>query len=145
MQEEEGQKETEVIAGKKVLLVEDNELNQEIAAYMLAEKGLAVTVAVNGKEAVELFEQSPPYTYDLIFMDVMMPLMNGYEATKAIRMLDRADAGTVPVIAMTANAFAEDVKEALDAGMNEHMAKPLETEVINRVLARWLGNGSPIT
>lgn len=143
MQEEEGQKGTEVIAGKKVLLVEDNELNQEIAAYMLAERGLAVTVAANGKEAVELFEQSPPYTYALIFMDVMMPVMNGYEATKAIRMLDRADAGTVPVIAMTANAFAEDVKEALDAGMNEHMAKPLETEVINRVLARWLGNGSP--
>ena len=104
-----------------------------------------VTVAANGKEAVELFEQSPPGTYALIFMDVMMPVMNGYEATKAIRSLDRADAGTVPVIAMTANAFAEDVNDALNAGMNEHMAKPLETEVINRVLGRWLGGDADTT
>ena len=74
----------------------------------------------------------------MIFMDVMMPVMNGYEATKAIRALDRPDAAQIPVIAMTANAFAEDVKEALGAGMNEHMAKPLEPEVINRVLARWI-------
>lgn len=141
----EAQGETDDITGKRVLLVEDNELNQEIASYMLSERGLMVTVAANGKEAVELFEQSPSGTYALIFMDVMMPVMNGYEATKAIRSLDRADAGTVPVIAMTANAFAEDVNDALNAGMNEHMAKPLETEVINRVLGRWLGGDADTT
>ena len=127
------------ITGKKILLVEDNELNQEIAAYMLQERGLEVTVAVNGKEAVELFEQSNPDTFDLIFMDVMMPQMNGYEATRAIRELDRPDAVSVPIIAMTANAYAEDVREAKEAGMNEHMAKPLDPEVINRILTQWLG------
>ncbi len=124
--------------GKQVLLVEDNELNQEIASYMLAERGLQITIAANGKEAVELFDKAPPHTFSIIFMDVMMPVMNGYEATKAIRALDRPDAASVPVIAMTANAFAEDVKDAMDAGMNEHMAKPLEPEVINRVLATWI-------
>lgn len=127
------------ITGKKILLVEDNELNQEIAAYMLQERGLDVSVAVNGKEAVELFEQSNLYTFDLIFMDVMMPLMNGYEATRTIRALDRPDAASVPIIAMTANAYAEDVKEAKEAGMDEHMAKPLDPEVINRILTQWLG------
>ncbi len=127
------------ITGKKILLVEDNELNQEIAAYMLQERGLEVTVAVNGKEAVELFEQSNPDTFDLIFMDVMMPQMNGYEATRAIRELDRPDAVSVPIIAITANAYAEDVREAKEAGMNEHMAKPLDPEVINRILTQWLG------
>ena len=137
-QKEDRQAEETDMAGKKVLLVEDNELNQEIACYMLAEKGLEITVAANGKEAVELFEKAPAYTFAMIFMDVMMPVMNGSEATKAIRALDRPDAAQIPVIAMTANAFAEDVKEALDAGMNEHMAKPLEPEVINRVLARWI-------
>ncbi len=127
------------IEGKRALLVEDNELNQEIAQFMLMEKGLDVTVAVNGKEAVDLFQESEPYTYQIVFMDVMMPVMNGYEATQAIRALDRPDATEVPIIAMTANAFAEDVKAALDAGMNEHTAKPIEPEVIGRVLERWLG------
>lgn len=125
--------------GKRALLVEDNELNQEIAQYMLMERGLDVTVAVNGKEAVDLFRESEPYTYQIIFMDVMMPIMNGYEATQAIRALDRPDAAEIPIIAMTANAFAEDVKAAMDAGMNEHTAKPIEPEVIGRVLERWLG------
>ncbi len=130
------------IEGKRALLVEDNELNQEIAQFMLMEKGLDVTVAVNGKEAVDLFQESEPYTYQIVFMDVMMPVMNGYEATQAIRALDRPDATEVPIIAMTANAFAEDVKAALDAGMNEHTAKPIEPEVIGRVLERWLGGES---
>ncbi len=124
--------------GKRALLVEDNELNQEIAQYILAENGLEVTVAENGQEAVELFEQSAPYTYKIIFMDVMMPVLNGYEATRAIRRLDRRDAGEVPIIAITANAFAEDVKAAMDAGMNEHITKPLDAELISRVLADWL-------
>lgn len=126
------------IAGRQVLLVEDNELNQEIAQYMLTENGLDVTVASNGKEAVELFTRSDPYTYHIIFMDIMMPVMDGYEATRQIRALDRPDASEVPIIAMTANAFAEDVKAAMDAGMNEHMAKPVEPEITAKVLARWL-------
>ena len=126
------------ISGKRALLVEDNELNQEIAQYILTENGLEVTVAQNGQEAVELFEASAPYTYKIVFMDVMMPILNGYEATRAIRRLDRRDAGEIPIIAMTANAFAEDVKAAMDAGMNEHIAKPLDTELINRVLSDWL-------
>lgn len=124
--------------GKQVLLVEDNELNQEIAQYMLAENGVEVTTASNGQEAVEKFLKAEPNFYQIIFMDVMMPVMNGYEATKTIRKLDRPDAAEIPIIAMTANAFAEDVKAAMDAGMNEHITKPLEPEVINRVLMHWL-------
>lgn len=127
------------IAGKRVLLVEDNELNQEIAQFMLEDFGLQVTIANNGQEAVELFEREQPGTYQIIFMDVMMPIMNGYEAAKAIRGLDRPDAANIPIITMTANAFAEDVQAAMDAGMNEHIAKPLEADVIARVLADWLG------
>lgn len=125
--------------GKRVLLVEDNELNQEIAQFMLKEEGMEVTVAVNGQEAVNLFREAEPYTYQIIFMDVMMPVMNGYEATKAIRSLDRPDAAEIPIIATTANTFAEDVQAAMEAGMNEHIAKPLEPEVMKRVLVRWLG------
>lgn len=127
------------VSGKRALLVEDNELNQEIAQYMLTEMGLEVTVAHNGQEAVDLFGKAAPGSYQIIFMDVMMPVMNGYEATKAIRSLDRADADTIPIIAMTANAFAEDVQAAKEAGMNEHTAKPLEPESLRRVLERWMG------
>ena len=132
-------KEKVEIAGKRALLVEDNELNQEIAHYILEECGLEVTIAENGQEGVEKFKETAYGTYDIIFMDVMMPLMNGYEATRAIRSLDRPDAGEIPIVAMTANAFAEDVKAAMDAGMSEHITKPLEPEVIQRVLIKWLG------
>lgn len=124
--------------GKRVLVVEDNELNQEIVQYMLEEQGLDVTIVPNGKAAVEQFRDTAPDTYRMIFMDVMMPVMNGYEATRAIRSLDRPDAAEIPIIAMTANAFAEDVKAAMDAGMNEHMTKPLEPEMIESVLERWM-------
>ncbi len=127
------------IAGKHALLVEDNELNQEIAQFILEDFGLQVTIANNGQEAVELFEQAQPGTYQIIFMDVMMPVMNGYESAKAIRALDRPDAAKIPIITMTANAFAEDVQAAKDAGMNEHIAKPLEADMIARVLSEWLG------
>ena len=138
-QEEEKAKEhTESIVGKSALVVEDNELNQEIAKFILMEMGLEVTVAANGQEAVELFEQSAPDTYQIIFMDVMMPVMNGYDATRTIRGLARPDAAKIPIVAMTANAFAEDVKAAEDAGMNEHTSKPLEPDVIEDVLRRWL-------
>lgn len=137
-QEETEKRERAETAGMPVLLVEDNELNQEIAHYMLAERGLEVTVAANGHEAVELFRKSQPDTYRIIFMDVMMPVMNGYEATRAIRSMDRPDAAKIPIIAMTANAFAEDVKNAKEAGMNEHITKPLEPEIIDRVLDCFL-------
>lgn len=136
--EEEKKSEEAQITGKRALLVEDNELNQEIAHYILQECGLDITIAVNGQEAVEKFKETAPGTYDIIFMDVMMPIMNGYEATRAIRSLDRTDAD-VPIVAMTANAFAEDVKAAMDAGMNEHIPKPLEPEAIQSVLVKWLG------
>lgn len=126
------------ITGKKVLLVEDIELNQEIAQYMLEEMGLEVTIAANGKEAVDLFRESELYTYQAVLMDVMMPVMNGYEATRAIRSLERPDAAEIPIIAMTANAFAEDVRAAEDAGMNEHIAKPLDSEILDGVLKRWM-------
>ena len=119
--------------------MEDNELNQEIAQFILEDFGMHVTIANNGKEAVEIFEQAEPETYQIIFMDVMMPVMNGYEAAKAIRSMSRPDAAQIPIVTMTANAFAEDVQAAKDAGMNEHIAKPLEADVIARVLAQWLG------
>ncbi len=135
---EQKEEQPEGIAGKKALVVEDNELNQEIAKYILTEMGLEVTVAANGQEAVQLFEESASDTYQIIFMDVMMPVMNGYEATRAIRRLDRPDAVRIPIVAMTANAFAEDIKAAEEAGMSEHTAKPLEPEVIEAVLQRWL-------
>ena len=106
---------------------------------MLEENGLEVTLAINGKEAVDLFRESAPGAYQIIFMDVMMPVMNGHDATKAIRSLDRPDAAAVPIVAMTANAFAEDVQAARDAGMNEHIAKPLEPDTIQKILQRFLG------
>lgn len=125
--------------GKRALVVEDNELNQEIAQYLLMENGLEVTLAANGKEAAERFQNAKPQTWDIIFMDIMMPLMNGYEATRTIRAMDRPDAAEIPIIAMTANAFAEDVKAAMDAGMNEHITKPLDPEIIDSVLQKWIG------
>lgn len=137
--EAEKEEEPTQIAGKHVLLVEDNELNQEIAQYMLEELGVTVTLATNGKEAVDLFAESAPGDYQIILMDIMMPVMDGHEATRTIRKLDRPDASTIPIVAMTANAFAEDVQAAIDAGMNEHTAKPLEPEVVEGVLKRWIG------
>ncbi len=124
--------------GRRVLLVDDNELNREIAAELLKMMKLDVECAVNGKEAVDKFAASEGGYYDLIFMDIQMPVMNGYDAVKAIRKLDRPDAEKIPVIAMTANAFAEDVKEALNAGMNEHIAKPLDINKLIATLKKWL-------
>lgn len=124
--------------GRRVLLVDDNELNREIAAELLKMMKLDVECAVNGKEAVDKFAASEGGYYDLIFMDIQMPVMNGYDAVKAIRKLDRSDAEKIPVVAMTANAFAEDVKEALNAGMNEHIAKPLDINKLIATLKKWL-------
>lgn len=139
IEEEDQEGKTADITGRRALIVDDIELNLEIAQFMLMEMGLETVTAANGQEAVDMFCQSDPFTYHIIFMDVMMPVMDGYEAVRTIRGLDRPDAASVPIVAMTANAFAEDVKAAKDAGMDEHIAKPLEPEVVKRVLGKWLG------
>ena len=123
--------------GKRILLVEDNELNREIAVEILQMTGAEVEIAENGKIAVEKVEASPKGSYDLIFMDIQMPVMNGYEATAAIRSLP-GEKGKLPIVAMTANAFAEDVQLAKNTGMNGHIAKPLDMNKLNDVLENWL-------
>ena len=122
------------IKGLHILLAEDNELNMEIAEFMLQNEGAVVTKAWNGQEAVELFSKSEPGEFDVILMDIMMPVMNGYDAAKRIRSLDREDAKTVPIIAMTANAFTEDRLRAKEAGMDEHIAKPVDMELLIKVI-----------
>ena len=122
------------IKGLHILLAEDNELNMEIAEFMLQNEGADVIKAWNGQEAVELFRKSEPGEFDVILMDIMMPVMNGYEATKMIRSLDREDAKEVPIIAMTANAFTEDRIRAKEAGMDEHVAKPVDGELLVKVI-----------
>ena len=124
-------------AGKRILLVEDNELNREIATEIIGMTGVTIDSAENGKIAVEKVMEAPEKWYDLIFMDIQMPIMNGYEATAAIRALV-GSRGKVPIIAMTANAFAEDVQLAKNTGMNEHIAKPLDLNKLNDVLKQWL-------
>ena len=108
----------------------------EIARFLLEEEGAEITEAWNGREAMERFESASQGEYDVILMDVMMPVMNGYEATKAIRSLKKPEAKTIPIIAMTANAFAEDKIEAMKSGMNEHIAKPLDKKNMIRTIAR---------
>ena len=124
-------------AGKRILLVEDNALNREIATEIIGMTGVTIDIAENGKIAVEKVMEAPEKWYDLIFMDIQMPIMNGYEATAAIRAL-AGSRGKVPIIAMTANAFAEDVQLAKNTGMNEHIAKPLDLNKLNDVLKQWL-------
>ena len=122
------------IKGLHILLAEDNELNMEIAEFMLQNEGADVSKAWNGQEAVELFRNSEPGEFDVILMDIMMPIMDGYEAAKMIRSLDREDAKEVPIIAMTANAFTEDRIRAKEAGMDEHVAKPVDVELLIKVI-----------
>ena len=125
--------------GLHVLLAEDNDLNAEIAIALLEEQGMIVTRAVDGKSALTLFCNTAPGTFDLILMDIMMPEMNGYETTKAIRNLsDRPDGKKIPIIAMTANAFAEDVQAALNAGMDDHVAKPVDMEILTFVITKYI-------
>lgn len=127
------------LAGVKILMAEDNDLNAEIAMVQLEELGIHITRASDGKEALKIFASNQPGTFDIIFMDIMMPKMNGYEATKAIRTLqNRPDARTIPIIAMTANAFAEDVQASLDAGMNGHLSKPIVIDEVVKTIARNL-------
>ena len=124
---------------KRLLLVEDNELNREIALELLGDSGVQIEIAENGQQAVERFRQSPPFYYDLVFMDIQMPVMNGLNATRAIRALEREDAESVPIIAMTANAFVEDVQNSLDAGMDAHISKPLDMEKVFSTMECYLG------
>ena len=124
----------------KILLVEDNELNMEIAEFVLQNEDVSVTKAWNGQEAVEIFKKSRPDEFDVILMDIMMPVMNGYEAAKIIRTLDRDDAKTVPIIAMTANAFTEDRLKSKESGMNEHIAKPVDAKLLVKVISELVKN-----
>ena len=129
-----GEKTEASIRGLNILLAEDNELNMEIAEFMLQNEGAEVTKAWNGQKAVELFRKSEPGEFDVILMDIMMPVMNGYEAAKMIRSMDREDAKVIPIIAMTANAFTEDKLRAKEAGMNEQIAKPVDVELLVKVI-----------
>ena len=124
--------------GVHALLAEDNELNAEIAEFLLDKYGISVTRAENGERAVEIFRESQPGSINVIFMDVMMPVMGGLEATRAIRSLDRADAKTIPIFAMTANAFTDDIQRSYDAGMNEHLTKPLQENEIIAALHKYV-------
>ncbi len=128
----------ERLAGKRILLVEDNELNREIAEELLSCIGPKVEFAENGQIAVRMVEKTAPFYYDLIFMDVQMPVMNGYEATRRIRRMGRKDTDEIPIIAMTANAFVEDIRQAQEAGMDDHVAKPVEVAKLSAVLIKWL-------
>ncbi len=126
------------LSGVQILLTEDNELNMEIAETFLTDAGAVVTKAFNGQQAVYTFSKAPAGTFDIVLMDVMMPVMDGYEATRKLRSLDRPDAKTIPIIAMTANAFAEDVEESRNAGMNEHISKPLDIGKVKATIARYI-------
>ena len=130
------------LANMNVLLAEDNELNAEIAQALLESEGVVVTRAVNGNEVVDLYLSHPAGSFDAILMDIMMPDMDGYEATRAIRLSEKVDAADIPIIALTANAFAEDAKAAHDAGMNAHLSKPLDFNKLKNILARIKKNGS---
>ena len=126
------------IKGLRILLAEDNELNMEIAEFMFQKEGAEVTKAWNGLEVVEIFEKSSPGEFDVILMDIMMPVMNGYKATKRIRSMNREDAKTIPIIAMTANAFTEDRLKAKEAGMDEHISKPVDGDLLVKVIHELL-------
>lgn len=130
-------KEKTDLGGIHVLLVEDNDLNREIARTILEDEHMVVTEACDGKQALDLYRNSPEYTFDLILMDVMMPVMGGYEATRKIRRSWKADAASIPIFAMTANAFVEDRQAAKEAGMNEHIAKPIDAELLKKKIAEY--------
>lgn len=129
------------LSGVRLLLVEDNDLNMEIAETFLTDARAIVTKAFNGQQAVYAFSKAPVGAFDIILMDVMMPVMDGYEAARTIRELDRADAKTIPIIAVTVNAFVEDVAESRNAGMNEHISKPLAIGKVKATIARYVSRG----
>ena len=123
--------------GVHVLLVEDNDLNREIVEFLLESEGIVVTSTINGQQALDTFKESKPGSFHFILMDVMMPVMDGIEATRRIRALDRPDAGSIPIFAMTANAFADDIRQCREAGMNEHLAKPLDSKQLFKLMHRY--------
>lgn len=144
-----GEEETELqsalsptdFGGKRVLLAEDNDLNREIAKELLSEIGLVVDSAEDGKACLEMFSASPVGHYDVILMDIRMPVMSGYAATEAIRALSRPDAVTIPIIAMSADAFSDDVQHCLACGMNAHTAKPINMDEVAQLLHKFLDQG----
>lgn len=127
------------LSGLKVLVVEDNLLNLEIVTEVLRERGLIVTAAENGQIAVKLFQDNPPGTFDVILMDMHMPIMGGLEATKTIRTMERTDAQTIPILALTANDFEEDIRQTREAGMNDHLTKPFDMEKILEAIVTYTG------
>ena len=134
------EKETVSLEGRRALLVEDNELNMEIAKFMLESSGILTDEASDGEEAVAKFAASAPGDYDMIFMDIMMPKMNGWDAARTIRAMQREDAESVLIFAMSANAFAEDIVNSRIAGMNEHLTKPLDEKKLLEVIRKYLRN-----
>ena len=127
------------LRGRHILLVEDNDLNLEIAQFMLENEGMIVSTARNGQEAVDAFVSSTSGTYDVILMDIMMPIMGGLEATRMIRASAHPDAKTVPIFAMTANAFTDDIARSKKAGMNEHLTKPLNAKKVIQMIRKYIG------
>lgn len=125
-------------SGRRLLLVEDNDINAEIATEIFGMTGFAIERAVNGRQAVDMISESKDGYYDIVFMDIQMPVMDGFEATRAIRSVNREYLRNVPILAMTANAFADDIQESIACGMNEHIAKPLDIKKINKALKKWL-------
>ena len=123
----------------RALIAEDNELNMEIAKFMLENNGICVECAADGAEAVEKFEKTQPGYYDVIFMDIMMPNMNGWDAARKIRSMKRPDAGTIPIIAMSANAFSDDIINSRISGMNQHLTKPLDEAKLLEELKSCMG------
>ena len=126
------------LEGIHVLLAEDNELNMEIAEFLLLDRGASVTRAWNGKEALDAFTNAPEGAFDVILMDIMMPVMNGLDTVRAIRALDRPDAAEIPIIAMSANAFSDDIQQSLDAGFNAHVAKPIDASLLAQTLRKFV-------
>lgn len=128
----------DVLNGLHFLAAEDNEINAEILSELLDIEGAACEIVENGQLALERFERAGVGEFDAILMDVQMPVMNGYEASEKIRLLQRPDAKSIPIIAMTANAFAEDVKDALNAGMNAHVAKPIDMDILKKTIYQYI-------
>ena len=133
------------LEGLRMLVAEDNDINAEILEELLSCEGVSCERTGNGQEALERFRQMPPGTFAAVLMDIQMPVMNGYEATQAIRGLDRPDGKTIPIVAMTANAFAEDVQNSMEAGMNAHLAKPIDMAMLKEVLVQLIFGKPPVS
>ena len=126
------------IKNVKILVAEDNEINAEIITELLKDIGIECVIASNGKEALDIYEREKVGTFDMIFMDIQMPIMNGYEATQLIRLSNKEGSKDIPIIAMTANAFEDDIKASKEAGMNEHIAKPIDFDKLKSVIKSFL-------